>query len=109
MTERLTLFGPVALASLDSLLKMHNSQDFPGGPMAKTLQAPHHRCFSCCTARVLGLTGPVTVALGLSYPVPCGILVPGPGIEPVSPVLEGGFLTAEPSQKPMFVFYSKCR
>ena len=100
VTEWLTLIGPVALASLDSLLKMHNSQDFPGGPMAKTLQASHCRGFSYCTARVLALAGPVTVALGLSYPVPCGILVPGPGFETVSPVLDGGFLTTGPPGSP---------
>lgn len=28
-----------------------------------------------------------------SVPVASGILVPGPGIEPVSPALEGGFLS----------------
>ena len=30
---------------------------------------------------------------GLSCPVACGILVPRPGAEPVSPALEGVFLT----------------
>ena len=88
------------MALLDSLLKMHNSQDFPGGPMAKTLQASHCRGFSYCTARVLALAGPVTVALGLSHPVPCGILVPGPGFEPVFPVLDRGFLTTGPPGSP---------
>ena len=29
----------------------------------------------------------------LSCPVACGILVPGPGIEPTLPVLTGGFST----------------
>ena len=31
--------------------------------------------------------------------MPCGILVPRPGIEPMSPALEGGFLTAGPPGK----------
>ena len=31
--------------------------------------------------------------LGLSGPAACGILVPRPGIEPMSPALEGGFFT----------------
>ena len=41
----------------------------------------------------------LVVALGLSCPVACGILVPQPGIEPVSAALEGGFLTTEPPLK----------
>ena len=39
------------------------------------------------------------VAHEFSYPVPCGILVSRPGIEPMSPALEGGFLTAGPPGK----------
>ena len=39
------------------------------------------------------------VAYGLSCPAACGILVPGPGIEPVSPAFAGGFLTTGPSGK----------
>ena len=31
--------------------------------------------------------GSVVVAHGLSYPKPCGILVPGPGIQPESPCM----------------------
>ena len=38
-------------------------------------------------------------SLGLSCPSACGILIPQPGIEPVSPALEGGFLTTGPSGK----------
>ena len=38
--------------------------------------------FSCCTA--------------------CGILVPWPGIEPMSPALQGGFLTTGPPGRQMF-------
>ena len=41
----------------------------------------------------------VVVAQGLSCPVAYGILVPRPGIEPVSPALEGGFLTTGPPGK----------
>ena len=29
----------------------------------------------------------------------CGILVPGPGIKPMSPALQGGFLTTGPPGK----------
>ena len=43
---------------------------------------------------------------GLSCPVACGILVPQPGIKPVSPALEGGFLTTGPPGKSLIVFIS---
>ena len=33
------------------------------------------------------------MAQGLSCPMACGIYVPQPGIEPMSPALKGGFLT----------------
>ena len=48
--------------------------------------------------RLLSLDAEV-VALGLSCPMVCGVLVPRPGIEPVSPALEGGFLTTGPPRK----------
>ena len=35
----------------------------------------------------------LVVAHGLSYPAACGILVPGPGTEPMSPALAGRFST----------------
>ena len=38
-------------------------------------------------------------AHGLTHPVACGILVLQPGIKPVSPALEGGFLTMGPPGK----------
>ena len=38
-------------------------------------------------------------ALKLRCPAACRILVPRPGIEPVSPALEGGFSTTEPLGK----------
>ena len=33
----------------------------------------------------------------------CGILAPGQGIEPISPTLEGGFLTTGPPGKSLYV------
>ena len=39
------------------------------------------------------------VARGLNCPIACGILVPQPGIKPVSPALEGRFLTTGPPGK----------
>ena len=39
------------------------------------------------------------MALGLTCPAACGILVPLPEIKPVSPALEGGFFTTGPPGK----------
>ena len=50
-----------------------------------------HRLYSVQASQV--------AAHDLSCPVACGILVPGLGIEPVSPVLAGGFLTSGPQGK----------
>ena len=54
---------------------------------------------SSCGTQALEREGPVVVVHGLSCPVACGILVPRPGIEPLSPSLEGGFLTSGPPGK----------
>ena len=80
--------------------------------------ASHCGVFSCCGARALGTWASVLVACGLSS---CGSWalerrlsscgtrawllsgmwdLPGPGIEPVSPALAGGFLTTVPPGKP---------
>ena len=48
-------------------------------------------------------------ACGLSCPTACGILVPWPGIEPTSPILEGWFLTTRPSGKFQIVLAKKKR
>jgi len=45
------------------------------------------------------------VVCGLRCPVACGILVPQPGIKPVFPALEGGFLaTGPPRKSPEYIF-----
>ena len=49
------------------------------------------RLLSSCGAQVPECMGSVVAAHGLSCPAACGILVPRPGIEPASRVLEGGF------------------
>ena len=67
----------------------------------------HRRGFSRCEAQALGARASVVAAWGLSS---CGALaqllrsmweLPGPGIEPVSPVLAGGFFITEPPGKPI--------
>ena len=83
------------------------------------------RCggFSCCGARALGVWASVVVACGLSS---CGSRalehrlgscgtraqllrgiwdLPGPGMEPVSPALAGGFLTTVLPGKPLIVIF----
>ena len=80
--------------------------------------ASHCGGFSCCRAQALGLRASVVVACRLSscgsWAIECRfsscgaqtqLLVgmwdlPRPGLEPVSPALAGGFLTAVPPGKP---------
>ena len=68
-------------------------------------RASHCGGFSCCGARALGMRASVVVARGLGS---CGSRaqllrgtwdLPGPGLEPVSPSLAGGFLTTAPPGK----------
>ena len=67
--------------------------------------ASHCSGFSCCGAWALGAQVSVVVACG---PSSCGSRakllrgmwdLPGPGLEPVSPALAGGFLTTTPPRK----------
>ena len=48
-----------------------------------------HGGFYCCRAWALEHMGSIVAVHGLSCPVACGTLVPQPGMEPVSPALEG--------------------
>ena len=87
--------------------------------------ASHCGGFSCCGAWALGTRASVVVARGLSS---CGSLalglrlsscgtraqllcstwdLPGPGLEPVSPALAGGFLTTVPPEKPRSLFINQ--
>ena len=53
-------------------------------------------CVSSCGVWAPEQAGSVVVAHGLSCPMACGILVPQPGMEPMSPTLEGKILTTRP-------------
>ena len=55
-----------------------------------------HKGFDSCGAKAQELWHLVAT-------VACGIL--GPGIEPVSPALQGGFLTTGPPGKPQDVYF----
>ena len=57
------------------------------------------RGLSSCGVRAPEHVGSVAAARGLSCPTACGILVPPPGIEPMSPALEGRFLPTGPPGK----------
>ena len=54
---------------------------------------------------LLWCAGSLAVALGLSGPSACGILVPGPGTEPVSPALQGRLLTTGPPGKSLIATF----
>ena len=54
---------------------------------------------SCCGAQALGYVGSAAVVQRLTCPGACGILVPRPGTEPMSPALAGGLLIAGPPRK----------
>ena len=49
---------------------------------------------SRCGAQASESTDSLVAVCGHGTSEACGILVPRPGIEPVSPALEGGFLTS---------------
>ena len=55
-----------------------------GGSSRSGARASHCGGFSWCRAQALGLWAVVAAAHGLSCPKVCGILVPGPGIKPMS-------------------------
>ena len=55
----------------------------------------------------LRLAGSLIAAHGLSCPAAFGILVLQPGIEPISPALEGEFFTTGPRGSPCVVFKSQ--
>ena len=54
----------------------------------------------------LGLEGSVVGSCGRHCSTACGIFIPQPGIKPVSPVLQGRFLTTGPPGKPPTLFSS---
>ena len=56
-------------------------------------------CKGFCLIVACGLLGSVVAMHWLSCPTRCGILVPWPGIEPMSLALEGEFSTREPPGK----------
>ena len=58
-----------------------------------------------CGTRAPERMSSLVAAPGLSCPAACGILVPRPGIEPMFPALEGGFLTTGPPEKSLFFIF----
>ena len=68
--------------------------------------ASHCGGFSSCEELSLECVGSVVVLHRLSVPA-WGILVPRPGIEPMSPALAGGFLTTGPPGMSAFSTFRK--
>ena len=62
----------------------------------------------CCIRRDLSAkyVYSLVVVRGLSSSMACGILVHLPGIKPMSPALQGGFLTSGPPGKALCVVLS---
>ena len=54
---------------------------------------------ACLVWSTSGAGASVVVIHGLGGPVACGIFVPRPGIESLSPALAGGFLPSGPPGK----------
>ena len=69
------------------------------------VRASRCRGFSCCRVCALDRVGSEIVAHGLSCPMACGSLIPGPGIKSMSPALAGGFLTIGPLGKSYHLFF----
>ena len=65
-----------------------------------------HGLLSNCGFYVLGHVGSAVEVLGLSC-LACGIFVPWLDIEPMSPALDGGFLTTETPEKSLFILINK--
>ena len=62
---------------------------------------------SCPGSSLLCMGSPV-MTWGLSCPKTCQILVPWPGMEPASPVSQGGFLTTGPPGKSPDILFDVC-
>ena len=58
-----------------------------------------HRLQGTWASVVTACGASLGAVLGLSYPIACGILFLRPGVKPVSPALEGGFLRTGPPGK----------
>ena len=69
-----------------------------------------HTSFSSCSSQAALELSSVVVVYRLSCPLACGILVPWPGIEPVSPAMAGRFLsTGPPGKSPGLITFKEGR
>ena len=68
--------------------------------VARGLQSAQASWCGVCLENVCS----VVAVHGLHCPTACGILVPQSGIKPISPALEGRFLTTGPPRKSLFLF-----
>ena len=75
------------------LLSSRGAEASRCGSFSCGARALGHMGFSSCGSWVLERVGSVVTVQGPSGPTACGILIPRPGIELVSPALAGRFLT----------------
>ena len=99
--------GPASLDGLGAYVKRLNTHTIdpaiPPPGMCPT-HLPRNACTRMQAALLVWLllfqsAGSVVVVHGLSCPVACRILIPRPGIKPMCPALQSGFLTTGPPGK----------
>ena len=76
-----------------------------GATLRCATQASHSGGFSCCGVHALGAWASLVVTHGLLFARDTWTL-PGPGIEPMSSALAGGFLATVPPGKSHTLFYT---
>ena len=91
----------VYLAALGLGCALGTSRRLPGLlPLGRALRCGRQASFSgICSSLAPERPGSDVGAGELSCTWPCGVLVPRPGIEPESPILQGGFLPTGPAEK----------
>ena len=90
------------LSLLENIFKKNSVYLFgcAGSSLRHVGSSLHHMDLS------LQFVASLAVVNRLSYSYTCGILVPQPGIEPVSPAFQGGFLSTGPPGKSLIHLFS---
>ena len=106
LSSPLTWFLQIMRSGLEFSLCL--SAPFPLSLWLCCVSATMHTCASPVVACSPERYGSQVVALGLSCPMAFGILVPLPGIESMSPALQGGFITTGSPGKSLLPFLYLC-
>ena len=91
--------GTVVKTETMSHVKYMNTEVRLGSELRYFVGGEHAGFSLQCVALHCSTQASLVVAHKLSCPSACGILVPQPGVEPMIPAMEGGFLTTEPPKK----------